>query len=246
MLPVWKRVRSALALVRWREFALAAGHCPFCGRTLLVRLRNDITGVRCVRCAAGVVQLSLGHAMRRRRSDLRTLDVCELSAHGPLADYLRRQARSAALSEYFTDALPGEFRRGVRCEDVQRLTYVDASFDLVTHTEVLEHVPDDARALSELRRVLKPGGTMLFTVPLHDGEITLERARVRGNSIEHLLPPVYHDDPLRGTGILAFRDYGSDILERLRSAGFQRAWIEPASVSGVPWGYGYAVVLAER
>jgi len=183
--------------------------------------------------------------MRRLKPDLLSLDVCELSAHGPLADYLRRHTRSAALSEYFADAQPGEYRDGVRCEDVQRLTYADASFDLVTHTEVLEHVPDDARALSELHRVLKPGGLMLFTVPLHDGEATLDRACLRGGTVEHLLPPVYHDDPLRGAGILAFRDYGRDIVSRVRAAGFARAWIEPAQASGVPWGYGYAVVCAE-
>ncbi|MGA8277446.1 MAG: hypothetical protein WB784_04550 [Rhodanobacteraceae bacterium] len=53
------------------------------------------------------------------------------------------------------------------------------------------------------------------------GEHTVERAHLRGRKIEHLLDPVYHTDPLHGSrGILAFRDYGSDILDRLRAAGF--------------------------
>jgi len=241
-----KRLRSGLSILRWREFAVAVGVCPFCGRSVLVRLCRDPRGLRCLRCAAGLAHLSLGKVMRQRKPDLGSLDVCELSAQGPLADHLRRHARSAAVSEYFPEAARGELHDGVRCEDVLRLTYPDATFDLVTHTEVLEHVADDARALSELHRVLKPGGLMLFTVPLHGGEATIERARIRGGTIEHLLPPVYHRDPLRREGILAFRDYGSDIIGRLQAAGFERAWIVPSEASGLPWGFGYAVVCAER
>jgi SAM-dependent methyltransferase len=42
---------------------------------------------------------------------------------------------------------------------------------------VFEHVPDDARGFSELRRVLRPGGKMLFTVPLFDAPDTVDRVR---------------------------------------------------------------------
>ena len=176
--------------------------------------------------------------------NLGTCDVCELSARGPLATHLVRHARKVALSEYFTDTATGTVRDGVRCEDVQRLTYADASFDVITHTEVLEHVPDDSRALVELRRVLRPGGVMLFTVPLHDGVRTIERARLLDGRVTHLRPPAYHRDPLRsGAGILAFRDYGTDIIERVQAAGFTHAWIESPS-QRLPWGYGRAVVVA--
>ncbi|HEX3123716.1 MAG TPA: hypothetical protein VHQ21_10485 [Rhodanobacteraceae bacterium] len=36
-----------------------------------------------------------------------------------------------------------------------------------------------------------------------------------------------------------------DIVSRACAAGFARAWIEPAQASGVPWGYGYAVIRAQ-
>jgi len=238
------RLRAGYRLLRWRELAVKPWRCPFCGITLLVRLRCDETGVRCMRCGASTVHLSLGRVLLRRVADLGARDACELSARGPLVAFLRRQTRSLATSEYFADARPGETRGGVRCEDVQQLTYADAAFDLITHTEVLEHVPDDARGLAELRRVMRPGGIMLFTVPLHGGEHTVERARLCGMQIEHVRPPVYHTDPLRGgAGILAFRDYGSDILERLRLAGFRAATLEVKPE--LPWGFGRAVIVAQ-
>ena len=43
----------------------------------------------------------------------------------------------------------------------------DCSFDLVWATEVIEHVADTARWLSEIRRVLRPGGRLLLTTPSH-------------------------------------------------------------------------------
>jgi SAM-dependent methyltransferase len=191
------------------------------------------------------VHLSLGWALRDRIAQLGDSDVCELSSRGPLVAYLRRRARSIATSEYFPGLASGSMHAGIRCEDVQDLSYADESFDLVTHTEVLEHVPDDARAFAELHRVLRPGGTLLFTVPLYGGYPTIERARLREGEVEHLMEPAYHIDPLRGAGILAFRDYGLDIVERLRAAGFFEASIV-APRRAIPWLGEFPVILAKK
>lgn len=242
-MPELSRLTRALSLLRPRYLAVARDTCPLCESGFIVRLANEEAGVRCLRCGASPVHRSIGAVLRRCVGSLGGYDVCELSARGPLARHLRAHARSAALSEYFVDVAPGAMRDGVRCEDVERLTYADASFDLITHTEVLEHVADDARALCELRRVLRPGGWMLFTVPLY-GEVTLERARLGNGAIEHLLPPVYHGDPARGGDpVLAFRDYGNDIVTRLRAAGFAQAWIEPGDAAA-PWGFARPVICA--
>ena len=58
---------------------------------------------------------------------------------------------------------PGDAR--VRRGDIAGLDYPDQSFDAVLLNEVLEHVPDDVRALAEVHRVLKPGGTLLIFSP---------------------------------------------------------------------------------
>ena len=49
--------------------------------------------------------------------------------------------------------------------DAHHLPFLDAAFDRIIASEVLEHLPDDAAALRELARVLRPGGTIAVTVP---------------------------------------------------------------------------------
>jgi SAM-dependent methyltransferase len=49
--------------------------------------------------------------------------------------------------------------------DVCALPFDDARFDFILATDIIEHVDDDVKAMSELARVLKPGGTILVTVP---------------------------------------------------------------------------------
>jgi len=55
-------------------------------------------------------------------------------------------------------------------EDIQQLSFADASFDTVISCETIEHVPDVPRALSELTRVLRPGGRLILTTPNYLGE----------------------------------------------------------------------------
>ncbi|MGR7026494.1 class I SAM-dependent methyltransferase [Geodermatophilus sp. URMC 62] len=63
----------------------------------------------------------------------------------------------------------GEAPAGARYEvvrgDLRHLPVPDASVDRVIASEVLEHIPDDARAMAEIARVLKPGGRVAVTVP---------------------------------------------------------------------------------
>jgi SAM-dependent methyltransferase len=215
---------GAISVPRIRDLRLRPFRCPGCGPSLLLRLGDGEMQVRCLRCRGTPVHLSLVAALASRLGHLSGLDACELSTTGALLRYLRRHCRSVATSEYLEGVTPGSSRNGIRCEDVQHLSHADGSFDLCTSTEVFEHVPDDRAGLRELHRVLRPGGHLLFTVPLSDRAATLERARRDGRHVEHLLPPAYHGDRLNGPGsVLVYRDYGRDIVDRVREAGFEDA-----------------------
>jgi len=234
-----------LELLDLQRLALRRGTCPLCGPTLIIRLRDRDVGVRCLRCGASVVSAAMVATIRRRSPDLSELHVYELSSRGPVYRYLREHAGRLTVSEYFEGVASGEYVHGVPCQDVQALTWDSDSFDICTSTEVFEHVADDRRGFREIYRVLKPGGWFIFTVPMHDMPMTLERARLVDGKIVHLEPPEYHGDHLRSQHrVLAFRDYGLDICERIVSAGFVKVESELFPYGG--WFGFFRPVLSAR
>jgi SAM-dependent methyltransferase len=234
------------AQLRLRELRLRVGACPICGRSLFVRLQADPLGTRCVRCGASPITLAVVQVVREWVPALAASRVYEASSRGPLCEFLRGHASEFVSSEYVEGLSLGEERDGVRCEDLERLTFPDASFDLCTSTEVFEHVADDARGFAELHRVLRPGGRLIFSVPISDAAETVERAVRDAGAVRHLLPATYHDDRLLGSAaVLVYRDYGRDIVERVRRAGFLDAEIVmPADCSGM--GHTVPVVVASK
>lgn len=88
--------------------------------------------------------------------------------------------------------------------DACRLPFPDGSFDRVIAAEVLEHVHDDVRAMAELARVLKAGGTMAVTVPRCGPEV-----------VNWLLSDAYHDVP--GGHVRIYRR--STLVQRLTTCG---------------------------
>jgi SAM-dependent methyltransferase len=57
--------------------------------------------------------------------------------------------------------------RDVHVAHVEEMPFPDKSFDVVTCLDVIEHTPDDIASLEELRRVTKPGGALVVTVPAY-------------------------------------------------------------------------------
>ena len=95
--------------------------------------------------------------------------------------------------------------------DAQKIPYENDKFDIVISMHVLEHVPNDAAAIEEMFRVIKPGGEALVSVPDDRKlEATLEDS---GFNTPELRALHYgQDDHLR--------KYGRDFPERLSKAGF--------------------------
>jgi SAM-dependent methyltransferase len=145
----------------------------------------------------------------------------------PLYRTLAKRFPTLIGSEYLGDEVSfGTLNAmGLRNESVTQLSFGDASFDYALNFDVLEHIPEPKRGLAELQRVLRPGGALLLSVPfMPDAEASQQRARIAPDgSVEHLLPPFYHGDPVSTAGCLCFTDFGWDLLDDMRAAGFRRA-----------------------
>ena len=63
------------------------------------------------------------------------------------------------------ELIPANLVDEKRVGDVRNISYPDATFDLVISCDMLEHVDNDTQAVSEIYRVLKPGGIFVFSVP---------------------------------------------------------------------------------
>ena len=88
---------------------------------------------------------------------------------GRTLDELARRGRVSGV-DTSPEAVAAARRRGhrdVRVARVERLPFPDGTFDLVTCLDVVEHTPDDRATLAELRRVTRPGGLLVVTVPAY-------------------------------------------------------------------------------
>ena len=108
--------------------------------------------------------------------------------------------------------------RLVRVEPDEPLPFEDSSFDLALCAETLEHVRDVQLLMSELRRVLRPGGTLAVTTPAHS-RLTAARLVVRGwESLFEPLSP--HLRFFTGRSLRRLLDeLGFDVTSLRRSAG---------------------------
>jgi hypothetical protein len=114
----------------------------------------------------------------------------------------------------------------VRHENMLDLSFADGEIDLLLHFDVLEHVPDRMIALSEARRVIASGGSMVFTLPFYPGlDRHVIRAKPTKNGIVHILPPAYHGNPVSEHGALVYFHPGWQLLEDLSQAGFDEVRI---------------------
>lgn len=206
-----------------------SGYCPVCGNHTVFRSyapidfpckRNDFI---CQHCG------SIG---RNRHVALAVLDEFRGRNYRSLAEFARnfegsiyitcvkeavyrslKEGRNVTSSEFIDGVPAGEIHNGILCQDLQQTTFPDDHFDLIITEDVLEHVPDPKRAFAEIRRILKPSGMHISTIPVNwSRDITVPRARIINGQIEHLMEPEYHGDPFRPEGVLAFTDYGHDIV----------------------------------
>ena len=125
-------------------------------------------------------------------------------------------------SEYFPGAGVGEQRGGVPHQNLEGLTFENQAFDVVVSEDVFEHVRHPDRAFREVWRVLKPGGSHIFTIPFSFDRRTVLRVDTATDKDVHLLPAQFHGDSLRD-GVLVYTDFGYDMFDHWSALGFSTA-----------------------
>lgn len=89
-----------------------------------------------------------------------------------LADELPARRAGCDLSERILETARARVEADYRQASLESLPWADGAFDLVLCTQVIEHVPDAARAARELHRVLRPGGTLVISTDNERNRLT--------------------------------------------------------------------------
>jgi SAM-dependent methyltransferase len=198
--------RRALLRMSALTNAGSAVECPCCERRFRKFARFYGEHVQCPGC---------GSLMRHRALQLLLRD--ELHVEATVHDFLhvapnsggvRRVMEALPLSSYVTIDLDSPLA-DVHA-DITDLPFPDESFDLIVCLHVLEHVPNDRKAMREFYRVLRPGGHAVLQVPPSPLPVTFEDPTV--------------DTPAERERVFGQFDHvricGSDYGERMEEAGF--------------------------
>jgi SAM-dependent methyltransferase len=202
--PLKRAIQPAVPQFRALIYAGRGRQCPCCGRHFR-RFRSTGQPRRpdaaCPYCNS-VERHRLLTLLIRAEPELVSGRVLHFAAEPALSRLIRAHA-----AEYVTTDLSAD---SDVTADIVSLPFPDGRWDALVCSHVLEHVPDDARAIRELRRVLAPGGSAIILVPRRTGAPTDEDPTVTDPAARQQRFG-QHDH---------VRMYGDDLEERLRSNGF--------------------------
>jgi SAM-dependent methyltransferase/DNA-directed RNA polymerase subunit RPC12/RpoP len=210
------------------DVSLREARCPYCGASQ----RNSDLAKIIMRTFSTIENISLLQA----EPFLKNMEIYEAQSSGQVHDALCRLPHYTC-SEFFNDIPSGQKNlNGILCQDLQNLTFPSDNFDLIITQDIFEHIREPEKAFVEIRRVLKPGGYHIFTIPYNEGKTTLRRITIEDGKEIQKCPPVYHGDPLRDQGALVFTDFGSDLITRIEKLGFSLVtipcgiWYSPSEI----------------
>lgn len=189
------RDRISFLIFRLRNTKTESFECPVCGYSGPFMDFSPPTGLRrhakCPKC----------HALERHRIQFVVLNDILRGKNTAQMKMLH-----VAPEPFFRDFFARQFggyetadlkMKGVNHNvDLRQLPFADASYDFVFASHVLEHIPDDDKAISEIRRILKPGGIAILPVPL-----------VAERTIEYPAPNPHESYHVRAPGVDYFDRY---------------------------------------
>jgi len=194
------------------------GYCPICEKsvTFSSKERWFRDHLFCSHCGSIPRERALMKVISDYYPNWRELKIHETSPGGRGASIkLHDECKGYTASQYYPDVKAGCLhpKSGYRCENLEKLTFPDESFDLFVSQDVMEHIFDPEAAFKEIARVLKPGGAHIFTAPLvnkiRNSEVWASLGE--GGQTVHHHEPEYHGNPVDTKGSLVTMHWGYDI-----------------------------------
>jgi SAM-dependent methyltransferase len=184
-------------------------YCPVCKKNSyfipVANLFNYQPIKQCAYCGS-LGRHRLLHIFLNKKMNLfeRTRKILHVSAEPCLERWLKERFKK----NYITADLDNPY--AMEKMDITDIHYPDGSFDAVICSHVLEHIPDDKKAMGEFYRVLKKDGWAVLMVPIANADKTYEDFSI--NTDAGRLVAFGQDNHVR--------IYGRDYIERLKCAGF--------------------------
>ncbi|HTE23387.1 class I SAM-dependent methyltransferase [Flavitalea sp.] len=152
------------------------------------------------------------------RIDIRGKKILQFSPEKNLFEYLKKEAEVTTV-----DTMPGYYTNidsQIAFADATCLPFQDATFDIVMANHILEHIPQDIKAIREIYRVLKPRAVAILQVPF-------------SASISTTIEDPAINDPVKQEELFGQKDHVrvyalNDYLRRIESAGFQNEALSPS------------------
>jgi SAM-dependent methyltransferase len=175
---------------------------------------NMQQGLHCIECQSNLRSMVLAYAIMAffrykgwlkdfiKKDFVQSLKILEINEAGQLTPFLSQ--------------LPGHRLEQYPQIDIMNLPFSEMTFDIVVHSDVLEHVKYPLRGLSECLRVLKQDGFCAYTVPVIIDRFTISREG---------LAPSYHGSGDNKEDFLVYTEYGCDAWKQVIQTGFNECRI---------------------
>ncbi|MES2747674.1 MAG: class I SAM-dependent methyltransferase [Bacteroidota bacterium] len=212
-------------------------NCNVCGSFRKIKIKTDNLreDCTCKKCKSNSRKRHLASIILQTIKDNKFSSLKDISkdfdckiynveSNGAIHNYLKH-INNYVCSEYFgTYADFGNEKGGILNVDLMDIPFDDSIFDLIISTEVFEHIPNPYKAFNEIHRILKKGGSHIFTVPYYDDRENDEVRSVlnKKNEIMHLLEPQFHGDPIRiEDGVLVYTIFANEMVLKLENSGYK-------------------------
>ncbi len=203
-----KKLKSILTRIRYSGNTYT---CPICGyhaksflsAGLYVKRANE----KCPSCGSLTRHRHVWLFLEEYLKGKRDIKILHFAPEKPIADRLvKREGVDYRTSQYDCN-VAADYHL-----DIQAIDLPDNQFDVIICSHVLEHIPDDQKAMREMYRILKPGGIAIVLVPLWPSE---KHATYENSAITDVRDRIIHFGQYDH-----LRIYGLDVVDRLKNARF--------------------------